>query len=144
MEPDPVHATFENQVEKQEVPPSNAGYQIENNGCNNSIFAMPCTELAHLTRKARHAFTPPDTPANMGKPAEAVAAGRVLPAWQLQHSGYIEGIFLLQASSLYPVLCPNQNPLSPAILLWQKNPLCTATLPLWAGSFNSTQPPLTA
>ena len=57
------------------------------NECDNSNFAMPCTELAYLTRTAMHAFTPPDTPAKRGK-LVATVAGRDLPVRQLQHPGH--------------------------------------------------------
>ena len=36
---------------------------LRNNGGNNSNFAMPCKELAYLTRTVMHAFAPPDKPA---------------------------------------------------------------------------------
>ena len=45
----------------------NAGKTHGNNGCDNSNFAMPCSELAYLTRTAMQAFTPPDTTAKRGK-----------------------------------------------------------------------------
>ena len=113
---------------------------LRNNKCNKPNFAMPYSELAYRTRTAMHAFTPPDTPAKRWKLA-ATVAGRDLPARQLQIMGIVGTILLFQADSLYPVLCPKQNPSSPAILLWQENPVCTATWPLWTESFNPTQPP---
>ena len=189
MEPDPVKATLEDQVETQEVPPSSAGLRIwkflicnshqpvhpwstttngsnrgakktllwrlqqprmpqtfqtglpygkahydqrpaattmddndlgpnagktyGNNGCDNSNFAMPCTELAYLTRTAMHAFTPPDTPAKRGK-LVATVAGRDLPARQLQHSGHSEGDSLVAGQFLVPCASSQSESFEPS------------------------------
>jgi len=90
----------------------NSGKTYGNNGCNNSNFSMPCTELAYLTRTAMHAFTPPDTPAKRGK-LVAKVAGRDLSAWQLQHSGHSEGDSLV-AGQFFPCALPQAESFKPS------------------------------
>ena len=91
-------------------PAPSAKKRPRNNKCDNSKFAMQCTELAYLTKTAMHAFTPPDTPTKRGK-LLATVTGRDLPAQQLQHFGHRES-FVHCNSAIVGRVCQFNSPLS--------------------------------
>ena len=93
------------------APPANK--RLRHNKCNNSNFAMPCPELAYLTRTAMHAFTPPDTPVKRGKLLSTVVV-RDLPSQQLQHSGHRESFVHCNSAILGRVGQFNSSPVKRA------------------------------